>query len=87
MPIKTVTSTEFRQKVGQYIDAAGKESVIITKHSRPSRVLVDFKFYERLKEYDTRRALYPHEFGEETKARLEEGYQGEKTPHLDHLID
>ena len=87
MPIKTVTSTEFRQKVGQYIDAAGKEPVIITQHSQPSRVLVDFELYERLKEYDTRRALYPHELDEETRARLEEGYQGEETSHLDHLLD
>ena len=35
---------------------------------------------------DTRRALHPHELDAETKARLEEGYQGEPTPHLDHLL-
>ena len=48
MQTKTVTSTEFRAKAGQYLDDAAKAPVIITKHSRPSRVLIDIDFFEHL---------------------------------------
>ena len=58
MPQKTVTSTEFQARAGSYIEHAAKAPVIITKHSRPTRVLIDFEEYERLKSYDdTRRAV------------------------------
>ena len=48
MALKTVTSSEFRQKAGQYIDDAGRAPIIITRHNRPARVLIDIEFYERL---------------------------------------
>ena len=48
MALKTVTSREFQQKAGQYIDDAGRAPVIITRHNRPARVLIDIEFYERL---------------------------------------
>ncbi len=48
---------------------------------------IDIEEYERLKRYDTRQALYPHELSDELKAELEKGYQGEATPELDHLLD
>lgn len=86
MASKTITSTEFRARAGVYFDEAAKAPVIITKHSRPSRVLLDIDEYERLKQYDTRQALYPHELSGELKAQLDEGYQGEPTPGLDHLL-
>ena len=63
----------------------------------PSKIVTPIEFRQNAGQYtdasgkekahDTRRALYPHELDEETKARLEEGYQGEETPHLDHLLD
>ena len=86
MKPKSVTSTEFRNRAGLYLDQAAKAPVIITKHNRPSRVLIDIEEYERMKQYDTRKAFYPHELSKELKARLEEGYQGEATPELDHLL-
>lgn len=81
-----VPSTEFQNKVGQYLDQAAKTPVFITRYSRPLRVLIDIEEYERLKSYDTRRALYPNELSDELKEELEKGYQGEETPHLDHLM-
>lgn len=86
MAAKTITATEFRARAGVYLDQAAKAPVIITKHNRPSRVLIDIDEYERLKHYDTRRTLYPHELSDEIKAQLDEGYQGEPTPGLDHLL-
>ena len=38
----TVTATEFQTRAGAYIERSGKAPVVITKHSRPARVLVDF---------------------------------------------
>lgn len=87
MSAKTVSSTEFQTRAGQYIDEAGKGPVFITKHRRPVRVLVDIDEYERLKEFDTRRALYPHELPDHLKAELEQGYQGSATPDLDPLME
>lgn len=87
MAYKTVTATEFQTRAGAYIERSAKEPVVITKHNKPARVLVDYDEYERLKRYDTRRALYPHELHEDGLADLSKGYQGEATPELDHLLD
>ena len=86
MKIKSVPSTEFQNRAGRYIDEAGKAPVFITKYDRPVRVLLDIEEYERLKRYDTRQALHPHELSDELKAELEEGYQADPTPELDHLM-
>jgi prevent-host-death family protein len=86
MSNKIVSSTEFQNKAGQFLESSAKQPVIITRHSRPVRVLLDIEEYERLKQYDTRRALYPHELSDELKAELEKGFQGKDTPELDHLL-
>ncbi len=85
MPVKSVTSTEFQSRAGRYLDESGKAPVFITKYSRPVRVLLDIDEYARLKSFDTRQALYPHELSAELKAELEEGYKGPATPEHDHL--
>ncbi len=87
MTQKTVTSTEFQTRAGVYIDQAAKEPVIITRHNRKVRVLLDIEEYERLKGLDSRRPLYPHELDDEMAQELEKGYQGAPTPELDHLLD
>ncbi|NET71475.1 MAG: type II toxin-antitoxin system Phd/YefM family antitoxin [Sphaerospermopsis sp. SIO1G2] len=46
-----VTSTEFQNRAGLYIEQSGKNPVFMTKHNRPVRVLVDIDEYNRLKEY------------------------------------
>ena len=48
MTARTVTSTDFRAKAGVYLDDAARAPVIITKHNRPARVLLDVEEYERL---------------------------------------
>jgi prevent-host-death family protein len=83
----TITSTEFQRNVGTHVDQALRDPIFITKHSRESLVLVAAEDYRRLKELDTRRALYPHELDDETLADMDKGYQGASTPHLDHLLD
>ena len=86
MPDTKVTSTEFQTRVGAYIEHAAKGAVFITKHDRPVRVLIDIDEYERLKRYDTRKALHPSELPPELKAELDQDYQGRPTPELDHLM-
>jgi prevent-host-death family protein len=86
MADKQVTSTEFQNKAGVYLDNAGRAPVFITRHNRPYRVLIDILDYERLKSFDTRRAYAPHELPDAIKAELDKGYQGEETPQLDHLL-
>ncbi|PID63256.1 MAG: prevent-host-death protein [Gammaproteobacteria bacterium] len=83
----SVTSTEFQTRSGKYLEASGKHPVLITRHDRPYRILIDVGEYQRLKALDTRQALYPHELSEELKQELEKGYQGKPTPDLDHLMD
>ena len=56
MERRFVTSTDFRNKAGQYLDEAAKAPVFITKHDRLSRVLLDVEEYERLTAADARRA-------------------------------
>jgi prevent-host-death family protein len=83
---KSISSTEFQNKAGQYLDESGKAPIFITRYDRPVRVLLDIEEYERLKRYDTRQTLYPHELSNALKVELEKGFQGEDTPALDHLL-
>ena len=52
-----VASSEFQTRAGLYLDQAAKSPVFITKHKRPSRVLLDIDEYNRLKARDTRIAI------------------------------
>jgi prevent-host-death family protein len=56
MKPKQVTATDFRQHAGRYLDEAAKAPVVITRHNRPARVLLDIDEYERLTAADARRA-------------------------------
>ena len=46
--LKTVTSTEFQNRDRKFMDDAGRGPVFITKHKRPTRVLIDIEEYTRL---------------------------------------
>jgi len=83
---KRITSTEFQNRAGQYLDEAAKAPVFITRYDRPVRVLIDIEEYIRLKKNDTRQALYPHELNDDWLAELNKGFQGEETPELDALL-
>lgn len=85
MDIGNVTSTEFQQQAGLYIEKAGKSPVFITRYNRPVRVLIDIDEYTRLKQYDTRQAYYAQELPETMVAALEKGYQGKATPDSEHV--
>jgi len=87
MENESVSATDFQNSVGLYIEESAKNPVFITKHSRPARVLIDIDEYERLKRYDTREALYPHELSDELKAELEKENYGERNPELDYLME
>jgi len=82
MVVKNVTSTEFREKSGLWLDEAGKSPIIITKHDRPSRVVMDYDMYLRLAAYDTRRHIWASELTDEELAELE---GAKMDPRHDHL--
>lgn len=48
MENSTVSATDFQQAVGAYFDEAARGPVVVTKHGRPTRVLLDVQEYERL---------------------------------------
>lgn len=88
--IRRVTSKQFTDRFGRWRVEAQREPIGVTNHGTVSAVLIsahDFEEFQRLKQYDTRRALHPSELDEELKKALEEGYQGKPTPELDHLLD
>ncbi|MDX2222477.1 MAG: type II toxin-antitoxin system Phd/YefM family antitoxin [Rhodospirillaceae bacterium] len=82
-----ITATQFQQAVGAFGDRARHGPVVVTRHRRPWLVVLDPDEYARLKAFDTRQARAPHELDAEIKAELRKGYQGRKTPDLDHLLD
>lgn len=47
---RQVTSTDFQQAVGAYMEQSAKGPVFITKHGRPVRVLIDIDEFARLSE-------------------------------------
>lgn len=50
--MKFVTSTEFQNNAGRFLDEARKTPVGIQKHGHNSHVLMDIEEYERLKSVD-----------------------------------
>lgn len=82
----TITAAELQNHFGRYRDLAQKEPVAVTHHGRESIVVVSADEYKRLRALDTRQAFYTHELPDDIVAELEKGYQGEPTPHLDHLL-
>ncbi len=87
MADKTVTSTEFQTRAGAFIEWSAREPVIITKHNRPARVLIDFQEFERLRKLDTRRSSYPHELDDDLAKELETTKMDPRHSDLDSLMD
>ena len=83
----SVSSTEFQTRAGLYIERSGKAPVIITKHNRPARVLIDIEEYERLKARDTRRAYAVEDLPDQWVEALEAAEYGEADPQLDALME
>ena len=84
---KLVTSTDFQNRAGLYLDEAGKAPVVITKHRRPSRVLLDIDEYQRLRSLDTRQALYAQELTEDDLELIASTEYGPRDESLDGVMD
>jgi prevent-host-death family protein len=50
MPI--INASEFQKHVGEFSDIARREPVTVTRHGRPSVVLLSAEDYERLKQIE-----------------------------------
>jgi len=80
---RTVTATEFKTRAGQYLDESAKGPLVITRHDRPARVLLDIDEYQRLKRLDDRRALRAEEMTAEDVAEIAKGAMPAGFEHLD----
>ena len=50
----TINASEFQKRVGEFSDIARREPVTVTRHGRPSVVLLSAEDYERLKQIEER---------------------------------
>ena len=65
-----VSTSEVKQRLGQYITRAMSEPVVIEKSGRPAAVMLSIAEYERLQ------ALDDAYWGEKAKQALEDGLAG-----------
>jgi prevent-host-death family protein len=52
MPV--INASEFQKRVGEFSDIARREPVTVTRHGRPSLVLMSAEDYERLRQIEQR---------------------------------
>jgi prevent-host-death family protein len=52
MPV--INASEFQRRVGEFSDIARREPVTVTRHGRPSLVLLSAEDYERLRQIEQR---------------------------------
>jgi len=50
----TINASEFQKRVGKFTDIARREPVTVTRHGRPSVVLLSAEDYERMKQIEER---------------------------------
>ena len=50
----TTSATDFQKRVGEFSDIARREPVTVTRHGRPSLVLLAAEDYQRLKQIEER---------------------------------
>ena len=81
-PDQSVTATDFKNRTGRYIDQAGRSPVVITRHSRPSRVLIDYDEYARLRERASTRPTREAIKAEDLSAGLIEAISAAEYSHL-----
>ena len=67
-----VTATEFKNRLGQYLDAAETDPVIVEKSGRVKSVLISKSMYEKFLKYED---AY---WGLQAKRAEEEGYLGDE---------
>ena len=54
--MKTVSSTDLKQSLGDVLAAAAREPVTITRHGAPRYVLLSLEAYEKRESKDSRKA-------------------------------
>jgi prevent-host-death family protein len=64
----TTSATDFQKRVGEFSDIARREPVTVTRHGRPSLVLLSAEDYQRLKQIEGRvtKAMHISEVPAET---------------------
>ena len=50
----TINASEFQKRVGEFTDIARREPVTVTRHGRPSVVVLSAEDYERMKQIEER---------------------------------
>ena len=86
MPTVTLTASEFQDRVGDALDRALTQPVVITKHGKPRNVVLSYTEYERLAARDRRIVTLDDWTDEDIEAllnaRMEPGHE-----HLDAELD
>jgi prevent-host-death family protein len=80
MPI-TMTRSQLEERLGDALDQALVQPLIVTKHGRPKNVLLSYDEYERLRARD-RRVVRLEDWTDDEIAALE---ASEMEAGLDHL--
>ncbi len=78
----TTSASDFQKRFGEFSDIARREPVTVTRHGRPSLVLISAEDYERLKQIEQHatRAIKVPKLPKSTVKAL-------KTAKLSHLPD
>ena len=67
-----VSATDLKNKLGQYLETAMAEPIIVEKNGRPSSVILSYKEFKRLMELEDKW------WGSQALKAEEAGYLGEK---------
>jgi prevent-host-death family protein len=84
---KMVSSTDFQNSAGRYLDQAAAGPVVITKYRRPARVLMDFDEYERLQALANARPTRTAYRTTELTAQVTEAIEAADYDHIDPNLD
>jgi prevent-host-death family protein len=84
--MKQVSVSELQKKSGVYHDMALSEPITITKHDRPSLVLLSFEEYQRLTK-QTRRSLSVSQLSEEDLAAIMVSEVPKEYEHLNEELE
>jgi prevent-host-death family protein len=68
--VATLTRSAFEAQVGDALDRALSQTVIVTKHGKPKHVVLSYDAYERLMARD-RRIIRPDDWREEDLRALD----------------
>lgn len=74
--MRSFPSSELKRTLGDVLDAASREPVVITKHKTPRYVLMSIHAYESRFPADERRALAVEDMPDDHLAKLEAALAG-----------